>query len=323
MRDLLTDNFRAFSARIGADPLLIQGPGGNTSIKDDAVMWIKASGKELADAVTAEIFVAVDRKAAEAEARGAGDGTCKATVLDPENRLRPSIETTFHAVLDWRVVAHTHSVAVLAHVTSPEGREVAREKLADLEPVFVPYVKPGRPLTGAILDRITPRDPADPARKPRADRLRRNHRRDRSADAARRGPAAPRPPPRLRRPRPPPTRCPASTGPAKRTGWRATMRRAGADHRRVLLPRPCRLSRSPPAHRRQRQRPARDPGARRRHPGADRRDGRPNARCCAACRTCCAGCPDDWALEPIGADAEAALLNWDAEKYRQSLAKKG
>ncbi len=33
--------------------------------------------------------------------------------------------------------------------------------------------------------------------------------------------------------------------------------------------------------------------------------------------------PGDWDLEPIGPDAEASLLNWDAEKYRQWLAAKG
>lgn len=156
MRHLLTDTFRAFSKRIGAEPLYIQGPGGNTSIKDTEVMWIKASGMELADAVRSEIFVAVDRKAAAAEARGAGDGTCKAAVLDPAVGLRPSIEATFHAVLDWRVVAHTHSVAALAHLISPVGREVAQTLLNDLQPVFVPYAKPGRPLTAAILERIRP-----------------------------------------------------------------------------------------------------------------------------------------------------------------------
>lgn len=156
MKDLLTDNFRAFSAKIGADPLCIQGPGGNTSIKDDEVMWIKASGFELADALSSDIFVAVDRKAADAEARGAGDGTCKATVLDPAVELRPSIETTFHAALDWRVAAHTHSVAALSHVISPAGRKVAQRQLKDLNPIFVPYAKPGLPLTDQILKRATP-----------------------------------------------------------------------------------------------------------------------------------------------------------------------
>ena len=161
--DLLTPAFRALSARLGQDPLQVQGPGGNTSVKNAAVMWIKASGTELANAVESEIFVAVDRNAALKEAREeAGDGSCKSTVLDrdwqpdPAPPLRPSIETTFHAALDWPVVAHTHSVATLTHVISPEGRAAAAEKLAGLPFVQVPYAKPGLPLTREILARITP-----------------------------------------------------------------------------------------------------------------------------------------------------------------------
>ncbi len=155
MDDLLSPAFRALSARLGQDPLRVQGPGGNTSIKSGDVMWIKASGTELADAVTHPIFVAVDRDAAKAEAAEAGDGSCKATVLDPTNDLRPSIETTFHAALDWQVVAHTHSIAVLVHAISPEGRRIAAGKLAGLPVVFVPYAKPGLPLTQEILARVT------------------------------------------------------------------------------------------------------------------------------------------------------------------------
>jgi rhamnose utilization protein RhaD (predicted bifunctional aldolase and dehydrogenase) len=154
--ELLSPEFRALSARLGQDPLQVQGPGGNTSIKDQDVMWIKASGTELADAERSDIFVAVDRQSARAEAHGAGDGSCKATVLDPAVTLRPSIETTFHAALDHAVVAHTHSVATLAHVISPEGRVVLKEKLADLPFVLVPYAKPGLPLTKEILARATP-----------------------------------------------------------------------------------------------------------------------------------------------------------------------
>ena len=48
--------FRALSAALGSDPLRVQGPGGNTSIKDGDVMWIKASGTELANALTEDIF---------------------------------------------------------------------------------------------------------------------------------------------------------------------------------------------------------------------------------------------------------------------------
>ena len=35
---------------------------------------------------------------------------------------------------------------------------------------------------------------------------------------------------------------------------------------------------------------------------------------------CMSRLPEDWTAEPIGAEAEASLLNWDAEKYRQALA---
>ena len=51
--------FLQLSAKIGQDRALVQGPGGNTSIKEDDVLWVKASGTELANALTAEIFVPV------------------------------------------------------------------------------------------------------------------------------------------------------------------------------------------------------------------------------------------------------------------------
>ena len=93
--ELLTLDFRALSARLGSDPLQVQGPGGNTSIKDGDVMWIKASGTELANAETQDIFVAVDRNAAKAEAHGQGDGSCKQTVkFPPPVQFTPHTETS-------------------------------------------------------------------------------------------------------------------------------------------------------------------------------------------------------------------------------------
>ncbi|MEM7290970.1 MAG: class II aldolase/adducin family protein [Pseudomonadota bacterium] len=152
---LLTPAFRSLSARLGNDPLQVQGPGGNTSIKDDDVMWIKASGTELANAEDQDIFVPVNRHAAAAEAVGQrGDGSCKDTVIDRSIQLRPSIETTFHAALGHPVVVHTHSVATLAHAISPQGRKVCAEKLEGLPYALVPYAKPGLPLTRQILKNI-------------------------------------------------------------------------------------------------------------------------------------------------------------------------
>ena len=321
MHETLNDDFRAFSARIGADPLQIQGPGGNTSIKAGAVMWIKASGMELADATVKDIFVAVDRDAALAEARGAGDGTCKAAVLDPANVLRPSIETTFHALLDWPVVAHTHSVAALAHIISPAGREVAGERLADLAPVFVPYAKPGRPLTEAIAARITPQTRLI---------LLENHgiivcgESVAEADMLLRQVEA-----RLRRmPRAVSTERPQGAAPAGfdwagEEGWMALNAEACAhitagsyypDH--VVFLGAGFATRddetAPPA--------ILVPGE-----GILLRQGasavqRAMLRCLSEVMR---RLPPEWSPEPIGPAAEAELLNWDAEKYRQWLAAKG
>ena len=123
-------------------------------------MLIKASGTELAQAMARDIFVAVDLQAARAEANGAGDGSCKDTVLDPARGLRPSIETTFHAALDGKIIAHTHSVATLVHAISPQGRVAAAEKLAGLPLAMVPYAKPDLPLTREILARADPQTQA-------------------------------------------------------------------------------------------------------------------------------------------------------------------
>ncbi|MEN0087539.1 MAG: class II aldolase/adducin family protein [Pseudomonadota bacterium] len=151
----IPQDFLELSRDLGADPLRIQGPGGNTSFKTGNVMHVKASGTELADACEQDVFVAVDVEKARAEARGEGDGTCKAAVLPGGSGLRPSIETTFHAALEWPVVAHTHSVATLAHVTSAQGTALGLEKLQDLPVAVAPYAKPGLPLTQAILNVIS------------------------------------------------------------------------------------------------------------------------------------------------------------------------
>jgi rhamnose utilization protein RhaD (predicted bifunctional aldolase and dehydrogenase) len=49
---------RELSARIGSDPLLTQASTGNSSIKLEGVLWIKASGKWMADAIRALLGVA-------------------------------------------------------------------------------------------------------------------------------------------------------------------------------------------------------------------------------------------------------------------------
>ena len=50
---------RELSAALGADPLRTQGAGGNISIKRDGILWIKASGTWLADALAHDMMTPV------------------------------------------------------------------------------------------------------------------------------------------------------------------------------------------------------------------------------------------------------------------------
>lgn len=149
----------AVSADLGKNPLQVQGPGGNTSIKKSGAMWIKASGTWLAEADTRDIMVPVhaDRFVA---ALKAGDDSAANTAgflasVEGAPDLHSSIETSVHALLDSPVVLHTHCVATIAVAVRSDAEDLVKEKLADLDAVFIPYQKPGLDLARAIMTRAT------------------------------------------------------------------------------------------------------------------------------------------------------------------------
>ena len=94
--------FCELSAAIGRNPLLVQGAGGNTSVKEDGLLWVKASGTWLSEATEKKTMVAVDlakleRAMAQNDERVEKPQYFKA---DPAESLRPSIETVVHATLN-------------------------------------------------------------------------------------------------------------------------------------------------------------------------------------------------------------------------------
>ena len=66
------DDLQALSRRLGADLTLVQGSGGNTSIKDGEVLWVKASGTWLINAEEQEILVPIDLPRVEATLKAGG-----------------------------------------------------------------------------------------------------------------------------------------------------------------------------------------------------------------------------------------------------------
>lgn len=144
----------ALAARVGSNTALVQGPGGNVSIKDDAVMWIKASGTWLAHALTRPIMVPVALPPL-LEGLERGDPACDSCVdfvradINP-NALRPSIETSVHAVMPQRVVVHVHCIETIAWAAQANAEAALAPLLRDMPWAFVPYIKPGLSLSQAM-----------------------------------------------------------------------------------------------------------------------------------------------------------------------------
>lgn len=128
------NELRKLSVKLGHDPSLVQAASGNTSIKLGGELWIKASGKWLADAACDEIFVPVNRTTLEANG----------------GKLSPSIETAMHAALPHQVVIHVHSVNTISWAVREDGLENVSERLSDLPWAWIPYVPSGQPLASEI-----------------------------------------------------------------------------------------------------------------------------------------------------------------------------
>jgi len=147
------------SCRLGSDPMIIQGAGGNTSIKDGQLMWIKASGKWLMHALDEEVFVPVNRpRLLEAFENNDPRAEKALTFVDQQLNplsLRPSIETTLHAVMKQRVVIHVHCVDTIALAIRADASDVLYDKLREFKWAIVPYVRPGLPLSRSIAESLS------------------------------------------------------------------------------------------------------------------------------------------------------------------------
>jgi rhamnose utilization protein RhaD (predicted bifunctional aldolase and dehydrogenase) len=154
------ETLRKLSARIGADPLLVQAAGGNTSIKQDGVMWIKASGTWLKDAAANDIFVPLDliRLRAALAADDPDGESCIRFVRDDLNPsgLRPSIETSVHGLMPQAVVLHVHCVNTIAWAIHADAENLLTQKLKGVSWAFIPYARPGLMLSKTIRQRLEP-----------------------------------------------------------------------------------------------------------------------------------------------------------------------
>ncbi len=155
----------------GKDASLVQGGGGNTSVKteDGKYMYIKASGTALKNMTLKRgwrklrldmvLEILRDRRIARMETQRRETEIVRrlqlACVDKGRTKGRPSVEAHLHALLG-RYVIHLHPLAVGAYVNAKPGESAIKKLFGDYRPpvLWVPYASPGfmlaRKISGAI-----------------------------------------------------------------------------------------------------------------------------------------------------------------------------
>jgi rhamnose utilization protein RhaD (predicted bifunctional aldolase and dehydrogenase) len=141
------------AGRVGCDPLLTQASTGNISLKLDGALWIKASGKWLADASGGKILIPLDL---------AGVHASIWQNIDPaELYPNASIETAMHVTLPHPVVLHVHSVNTIAWAVREDAPLQLAARLDGLRWSWIPYVASGLPLAREIEKALSARPDTD------------------------------------------------------------------------------------------------------------------------------------------------------------------
>lgn len=147
MNDIL---FKQLCRLLGNDPDLIQGPGGNASVKEDDIINIKASGKKMSDALKEDIFAQVSLSRLKS-AIEAGNENFAVWDGDP-----PSIETPLHVLFPQKYVFHLHFLEAIVFsilVDPPEELSISA-RLNELSYALIPYARPGIPLYCAVSEAL-------------------------------------------------------------------------------------------------------------------------------------------------------------------------
>jgi rhamnose utilization protein RhaD (predicted bifunctional aldolase and dehydrogenase) len=146
------------SAELAQDHLLIQGAGGNTSLKCGDILWVKASGCWLEDADDKPVFVPLRLSTVLANIIAQNPDCCAGARLPdrPSEGLKPSIETALHAIMPHIAVIHAHAVNSTTTALLADGEaRFERAMGGDLRGLYLPYATPGLPLANAVREAVT------------------------------------------------------------------------------------------------------------------------------------------------------------------------
>jgi rhamnose utilization protein RhaD (predicted bifunctional aldolase and dehydrogenase) len=146
----IATDIRSYCSKIGEDPLLVQGAGGNASWKDGNTLWVKASGKWLSRAKNEEIFIPIDLDHLRYEI--SNENFFITPIKKERSEFKPSIETMLHALMPHKIVVHLHPVEILAHLVRKNPLNSLKGLIRDsINWDFVDYFQPGPELAKAIF----------------------------------------------------------------------------------------------------------------------------------------------------------------------------
>lgn len=155
--------FLKFSNLLGQDPALVQGAGGNTSVKQDNVLTVKASGFTLKDLTENRGLVSLMLPSITDYLKlldGYSENLEKPfndLIISqrlPDQAAIPSIETGMHAILLKTYIFHTHHVYTNVFNCMKGGENLLRQLFPDA--VFVDYQNPGLELALALKNISAP-----------------------------------------------------------------------------------------------------------------------------------------------------------------------
>lgn len=156
-------NLVDYSRKYGSDPELVLAGGGNTSMKENGVLYVKGSGCALSS-INAENFVAMDLKkllaitekeypANDSEREAAFLKDVSEAKLPGEEAKRPSVEALLHGLFPQRYVLHLHPALVNGLTCGKDGKEISAKLFPDA--LWVDACKPGYTLAKLLSDKIS------------------------------------------------------------------------------------------------------------------------------------------------------------------------
>ncbi len=131
----------------------VQGPGGNTSVKFDGRMMIKASGFTFSDVAKGNGYAVVNIADVFSDGRITGKKAAEIVVCSNPPNSRPSMEFQFHAMLA-NYVLHTHSVYADVVLCADSSDELLKDIFSGSDFLLLPYVTPGLPIAQQLLSQL-------------------------------------------------------------------------------------------------------------------------------------------------------------------------